>query len=94
MIARDAVPVGATSAGIVLNRGPGCVPMAQFTSSYAPSSDPRPKRDDVLIHTSAGLQTLVPNAYAQQADRDRIVYARINGDDVLIMMARLREAAR
>ena len=94
VIARDAVPVGATSAGIILNRGPGCVPMAQFTSSYAPLSDPRPKRDDVVIHTSAGLQTLVPNAYAQQADRDRIVYARINGDDVLIMMARLREAAR
>ena len=48
----------------------------------------------MLIHTSDGLQTLVTNAYAQQADRDRIVYARINGDDVLIMMARLREAAR
>jgi hypothetical protein len=93
-LARDAVAVGASRAGVVLNRGPACMPMVQLTSSFAPRSDPRPKRDEVVVATAAGVQTLVPDAYAQQADRDRIVYAKINGGDVLIMTARWKATVR
>jgi len=93
-VARDAVVVGVTSAGFVLNGKPISSPDAQSRRVGASPHVRHRTMDAVVLHTPAGLQTLVPDAYAQQADGNRIVYATISGDDVLIMTVRLTGPSR
>ena len=94
-LARDAVAVGATAGGIVLNRGPSCQPMAQHISSYIPpgAADDRPKTDGIVFCRLTGKaepQTLASNAYAQQVLGDALIYARRSGEHVIVMRARLK----
>jgi len=96
-LARDALAVGAAAEGIVVNRGPGCVPMAQGLSSFAPpGGGATPRTNDVLLCGPSETEpsVLVPDAFAQQVAGGHVVYARTSGDDVLVLRAKLvREKA-
>ncbi|MGB2824231.1 MAG: hypothetical protein WBF17_24875, partial [Phycisphaerae bacterium] len=97
-IAQHALAVGAAEEGIILNRGPGCVPMRQLISSIMPpgSGGVPPTNDVILCEPSAGASptTLVPNAFAQQVLPGRIIYAQLSGDDVIVMQAALKPRAK
>ena len=95
MLARDAVAVGATSGGIVLNRGPACMPMAQLVSSrIAPAMvDDRPGTDGIVFCSLGGRaepQALASSAYAQQVVGNTLISARRTGDHAIVMRARLK----
>jgi len=93
LLARDSIAIGAVSGGIVLNRGPACVPMRQSISSFAPPGSITPRTNDVVfcsLTAETGPVTLIGNAFAQQVSRGSIVYSQRNGDDILIMRAALK----
>ncbi|HUU21960.1 MAG TPA: hypothetical protein VM389_05435 [Phycisphaerae bacterium] len=97
LLVRDALAVGAVPEGIVLNRGPGCVPMSQELSSYAPpGGSPVPRSDDVILCERARpgeFATLVPNAFAHQVTGRRLVYAQASAGDVLLLRAEVKPAS-
>ncbi len=97
-VAQHALAVGAAQGAIILNRGPACVPMRQQISSVMPpGSGGVPQTNDVILcdpSTEASPTTLVPNAFAQQVFPRRIVYARLSGDDVIVMQATLKPRAK
>jgi hypothetical protein len=97
LLVRDSIAIGAVDGGIILNRGPNCVPSRQHASSYAPMPDMRPTTNDVIFRslTADGESiTLLRNAYAQHVRKGRIVYAQRNDDDILIMRATLKRPGK
>ncbi|MDP6636403.1 MAG: hypothetical protein QGG42_16000 [Phycisphaerae bacterium] len=93
VLARDSIAIGAVSGGIVLNRGPACTPMRQFISSYAAPGSITPTTNDVIFRPLAAKSepiTLINNAFAQHVLQGTIVYSQRNGDDILIMRAKLK----
>ena len=93
-LARDALAVGSIGRWLVANRGPGCVPMTQLSSSYAPppGTDPRPKQDEIILIDPAGKAppvAIVPDAFAQQVVGRQIVAAQKSGPDVIVWKAPL-----
>lgn len=98
LLVRDALAMGAAREGIVLNRGPHCQPMAQMISSIAPPGrGDRPVSDDVILCSPAGDAkpiTLVPNAFAQDVVGDRVYYAFVNGDHMIVSRGRLKRTRR
>jgi len=98
-IAFDAMAVGTTPDGIVLNRGPACEPMRQLVSSYAPSraeAADLPKGNQIILIPGPGYASsvlLVHNAFAQQIIADVMVYAQENADRVVVKKASPRRPA-
>lgn len=95
LLARDAIAVGAIADGIICNRGPGCQPMAQMLSSWAPpgGTPHLPASNDVILCGLAGGDspaTLRPGAFAQQVLPGSLLYAHVSGGDVLVVRARLQ----
>ncbi len=81
LVVRDARPVGAAGRWLIVNRGPGCVPMAQHASSYLPpeAKDDRPRTDAVAVCDLGGQlrpRPLLSNAFAQQVVGRNLIYAR------------------
>ncbi len=48
-LARDSIAIGAVDGGIVLNRGPACVPMRQSISSWAPIGSVTPIINEIIF---------------------------------------------
>ena len=98
LIVRDALAVGAVAEGIIVNRGPSCVPMRQHISSRIPPAGGAllPTTNDVVLCDATGKAPpviLVRRAFAQQVRGRRIIYAQRNGDDLLVMRADLKRPA-
>ncbi len=94
-LVRDALAVGAVAEGVVLNRGPACIPMRQGLSSEAPvgSGADLPRSNDVVFCDPASkgtFVTLVPNASAQHVSGRHVVYAQVSGGDVLVLRAEIK----
>ena len=93
LLARDSIAIGAVDGGIVLNRGPVCIPSRQQLSSYAPPGGITPTRNDIIfcsLKPKALPVTLIENAFAQHVRKDKVIYYQHNGDDVLFMQATLK----
>ena len=93
LLARDSIAIGAVDGGIVLNRGPACVPSRQSISSWTPPGSITPTTNDVIfcsLTVKTEPVTLISNAFAQHVRGGRIVYSQRNGDDILIMRAALK----
>jgi len=94
LIARDAKAIGAVDGYLLANRGPGCIPMMQLASSWAPppGTDPRPKRNEIVLFDlskQAEPVVLVAEAFAQQLLARDLIYAEENGPDVIVWRAPL-----
>jgi hypothetical protein len=93
LLARDSIAIGAVDGGIVLNRGPACVPMRQSISSVVPPGRFTPIINEIIfcsLTAETEPVTLIGNAFAQQVRQGTIVYSQRNGDDILIMQAVLK----
>ena len=93
LLARDSIAIGAVDGGIVMNRGPACVPMRQSISSWAPIGSITPTINEIIfcsLTAETEPVTLIGNAFAQQVRRGSIVYSQRNGDDILIMRATVK----
>jgi hypothetical protein len=92
-LALDSIAVGAVAEGIILNRGPACVPASQMYSSYAPIGDIRPRSNDIIfcsLKPKTQPVTLLKNAFTQHVRKGNVIYYQHNGDDVLFMQAKLK----
>jgi len=93
LLARDSIAIGAVGSGVVLNRGPACVPMRQSLSSWATPGSITPRVNEIIfcsLTAETEPVTLISNAFAQHVRGGRIVYSQRNGDDILIMRATLK----
>jgi hypothetical protein len=93
LLARDSIAIGAADGGIVLNRGPSCVPMSQHFSSWRGPGGITPTTDTVIFCSPAAKvkpTTLINNASAQHVRAGKIIYSQLNGNDILIMRATLK----
>jgi hypothetical protein len=93
LLARDSIAIGAAVGGVVLNRGPTCIPWRQSISSYAPMGSITPTSNDIIfcsLKPKAQPITLIKNAFAQHVRKGKIIYYQHNGDDVLFMQAKLK----
>ena len=95
LLVRDAKAVGAIGRWLVANRGPGCIPLIQLTSSFAPppGTDPRPKRNEIVLIPLVGEAEplpLIADAFAQQLLGRDLIYAEENGPDVIVWRATVR----
>jgi len=92
-LALDSIAIGSVDGGIVLNRGPACMPSRQSISSYAPIGDIRPPSNDIIfcsLKPKAQPVTLIKNAFTQHVRKGDVIYSQRNGDDVLFMQAKLK----
>jgi hypothetical protein len=93
LLARDSIAIGAVDGGVVLNRGPACIPTRQMYSSYAPLGSITPTSNDIIfcsLKPKAQPVTLIKNAFAQHVRKDDVIYYQHNGDDILFMQAKLK----
>ena len=97
LLARHSVAIGAVDGGIVLNRGPLCVPSRQSNSSFiamgvGAGTIPPTSNDIIFCSLKPKTQpvTLIKNAFAQHVLKNNVIYNQRNGDDVLFMKARIK----
>ena len=93
LLARDSIAIGAVDGGIVLNRGPVCIPSRQGLSSYLPPGGITPTRNDIIfcsLKPKTQPVTLIENAFAQHVRKDKIIYSQRNGDHVIFRQATLK----
>jgi hypothetical protein len=93
LLARHSIAIGAVDGGIVLNRGPRCIPLTKLSSSTNMSgSIPHRSNDIIFCSLKPKTQpvTLIKNAFVQHVRKDEIVYCQHNGDDILFMQAKLK----
>jgi hypothetical protein len=93
LLARDSIAIGAVDGGVVLNRGPACIPARQMYSSYAAVDNIRPTSNDIIfcsLKPKTQPVTLIKNAFAQHVRKDDVIYYQHNGDDILFMQAKLK----
>jgi len=93
LLLRDGLAVGATPAGIVVQRGARCQPAKMGIVSFVDPGHPIYGKEEVTLcptHPDAGAQTLIEGAFVQQVIGRRIVFAQRDGDRVVVKSAEIR----
>ncbi|MBT3201712.1 MAG: hypothetical protein HN350_17560, partial [Phycisphaerales bacterium] len=75
LLTRDSIAIGAVDGGIVLNRGPACIPSRQSISSYAPPGTITPISNDIIfcsLKPKTQPETLIKNAFVQHVRKDDV----------------------
>jgi len=96
LLARDAIAVGPAPGGLIANRGPRCIPMAQSIRSFIPpDSGDLPRTNDVVFVARSGKASpavLVPNAHAEHVVGATLYYRVPSGPDIIVMRATVKPA--